>query len=458
MSIAAVWFRNDLRCLDHQALSEACKQHEQVRGVYFLCPAQLDEHVTAPMRRHFLRRALDELAAQLAALGIPLDIVNAGHFREAPQALVGYCDKFNIDEVFAHREWLVDEIRRDDACAAALEGRFRLLDDSLTSPLQISKDDGDPYKVFTPFSRRCRDYLRQHFPQCLRRPKAKGEPIEPSTCPVFGEEVPSDDWAASESEVLAQLRRFCSKQAGKYKERRDLPSEAGTSELSPALALGLVSPQQCLARLYSECGDTIWDTKSGPGTWFNELLWRDFYRHIAYHYPRVVMGKAFQPHTDHIAWRYDQDDFDAWREGRTGFPIVDAAMRQLKERGWMHNRLRMITASFLCKDLHIDWRWGEKHFLAHLVDADFASNNGGWQWAASTGTDAAPYFRIFNPTTQGQRFDPEGKFIRQYVPELAGLSGKALHQPPALKNYPGPIVDHSQARQISLALFKDLAD
>ena len=172
----------------------------------------------------------------------------------------------------------------------------------------------------------------------------------------------------------------------------------------------------------------------------------------------MVKGHAFQTDTDRIRWNNSEADFRAWQDGRTGFPIVDAGMRQLRETGWMHNRLRMITASFLCKDLHIDWRWGERHFLAQLIDADFASNNGGWQWAASTGTDAAPYFRIFNPTTQGQRFDPDGTFIRQYVPELADLSGKALHQPPAMDHYPAAIVDHGQARQISLALFKDLAD
>lgn len=457
MSTAAVWFRNDLRCLDHQALSQACR-HEQVRAVYFLCPDQLDEHITAPIRRHYLRRALNELASQLAALGIELSLVNAGLFRHVPQALAAYCDKFGIDRVYAHKEWLVDEIRRDQDCGNALGERLQLIDDSLTSPLHISKDDGTPYKVFTPFSRRCREQLRQQFPRVLPRPKAKGEPITPATCPVFGEEQCSDAWAVCEAEVLNQLRRFCRKRVQHYKDRRDLPAEQGTSELSAALAVGLVSPQQCLARLQSESGDAIWDVKSGAGTWLNELLWREFYRHIAYHFPRVVMGRAFQPHTDNVAWRYDQADFDAWREGRTGFPIVDAAMRQLKARGWMHNRLRMITASFLCKDLHIDWRWGERHFLEHLVDADFASNNGGWQWAASTGTDAAPYFRIFNPTTQGQRFDPDGAFIRQYVPELAGLAGKALHQPPPTAGYPAPMVDHGQARKISLALFQDLAD
>ncbi|AKH68195.1 deoxyribodipyrimidine photolyase [Spongiibacter sp. IMCC21906] len=458
MSTVAVWFRHDLRCLDHRALSAACEAADSVRAVYFLCPEQLDEHVIAPIRRHYLRRALDELATQLATLGIELDIVNAGHFRALPQALSAYADKFQLEAVYAHKEWLVDEIARDEACQQALNGKLQLIDDSLINPLALSKDDGDPYKVFTPFSKRCRTYLQQQFPRCLRRPTTKGVSVIPSQCPVFGDEKPSTDWPVTEEAVLNQLRTFCAERAEDYQEQRDFPAEQGTSTLSPALALGIISPRQCLARLQAEAGEQIWEAKSGPGCWFNELLWREFYRHIAFHFPRVVKGKAFQPHTDKVAWRYDQKDFDAWREGNTGYPIVDAAMRQLKETGWMHNRLRMISASFLCKDLHIDWRWGEKHFLETLVDADFASNNGGWQWAASTGTDAAPYFRIFNPTTQGQRFDPDGRFILRYVPELNALSGKALHQPPAMDHYPAQIVDHAVARKISLALFQNLAD
>ena len=171
-----------------------------------------------------------------------------------------------------------------------------------------------------------------------------------------------------------------------------------------------------------------------------------------------MRGRAFQAYTEQIPWPNEQRLFEAWQQGRTGYPIVDAGMRQLSETGWMHNRLRMITASFLCKDLHIDWRWGERHFLENLIDADFCSNNGGWQWAASTGTDAAPYFRIFNPTTQGQRFDPSGAFIKRYLPELSELASKALHQPKEQENYPAPIVDHQEVRQITLALFQNVRD
>ncbi|WP_269618941.1 deoxyribodipyrimidine photo-lyase [Zhongshania sp. BJYM1] len=460
---ALVWFRNDLRTLDHLALSAACKDHETVRAVYFLCPQQLDEHGIAPIRRHFLRRALDELTRQLSSLGIALDIINAQHFSKTPSHLADYCRDHGIDSVFAHREWLLDEINRDESCSALLSELdipLTLFDDSLLSPLTIAKGDGEPYKVFTPFSRRCRDYLAAEFPRVIRRPAAKSALTSASKtpCQPFGDEKDASKWPVEEDDVLRQLRQFCAERAGSYKDDRDFPALPGTSRLSAALALGLITPRQCLACLQQECGEEIWDAKSGAGTWFNELLWREFYRHVAYHFPRVVKGQAFQTYTDAIRWSNDQALFDAWCNGQTGYPIVDAAMRQLKETGWMHNRLRMITASFLSKDLQIDWRWGERHFLENLIDADFASNNGGWQWAASTGTDAAPYFRIFNPTTQGQRFDADGQFILRYVPELKSLQGKHLHMPPTTLGYPSPIVDHSERRNITLALFQELRD
>lgn len=454
---ALVWFRNDLRCLDHPALS-AATQRGQCRAIYLLCPEQLDEHIIAPIRRHYLRRALDALGRELAELGIPFDIVEAGHFRAAPEALKQYCQQHQIEEVFAHEELLVDEIQRDKRCAASLDRPLHLLDDCLLHPMQVRKDNGEPYKVFTPYSRRCRQRLREQWPRCLSRPKAQARALKPASCPVFGDEKNSDDWPVGETEILEQLKTFCSERAEDYAKQRDFPAEKGTSRLSAALTLGLISPRQCLARLQLECGEAIWDTRSGAGTWLNELLWRDFYRQVCFHFPQVVKGRAFKPHTEHLQWRNNKDEFAAWQRGETGYPIVDAGMRQLQQTGWMHNRLRMITASFLCKHLHIDWRWGEAHFLANLIDGDFASNNGGWQWAASTGTDAVPYFRIFNPTTQSQRFDAQGHYIKRYVPELSDLAGKALHAPQDVKYYPNPIVNHPESRAFTLALFERLKD
>jgi deoxyribodipyrimidine photo-lyase len=195
----------------------------------------------------------------------------------------------------------------------------------------------------------------------------------------------------------------------------------------------------------------------GPETWKNELLWREFYRHIVHHAPHVSMKKAFRQELDNIPWRHNQNEFKQWCEGNTGIPIIDAAMRQLLETGWMHNRLRMITAMFLSKHLLIDWRWGEKWFMTHLIDGDFSANNGGWQWSASTGTDAAPYFRIFNPVTQSRRFDESGNFIRRFVKELSSLESKSVHDPGLLKpeSYPVPLVDLKFGRERALAAFKN---
>ena len=454
---ALVWFRNDLRSLDHAALSAAVAAGP-CRAVYFLCPAQLDEHGIAPIRRHYLRRALQALAEQLAELGIPFDIIDAAHFRHVPKMLADYCQQYGIAQVFAHEELLVDEMQRDAACKQALSIPLTLLDDCLIHPSLGTKDDGSAYKVFTPYSRRARQRLREHFPRVLPRPQAQAAATATTRIEAFGEERDSDPWPVTENAVLDQLREFCAQRAVKYSDQRNFPAVDGTSRLSAALALGVISPRQCLARLQLECGEAMWDAKSSAGNWFNELLWREFYRQVAFHFPQVVKGRAFQADTERLRWRNKREHFAAWQAGETGYPIVDAGMRQLAQTGWMHNRLRMVTASFLCKHLHIDWRWGERHFLEQLIDADFASNNGGWQWAASTGTDAVPYFRIFNPTTQSQRFDADGEFIKQFIPELRELSGKALHQPKNVAGYPQAIVDHKESRETCLALFQEIRD
>ncbi|MEO1513280.1 MAG: FAD-binding domain-containing protein, partial [Planctomycetota bacterium] len=230
----------------------------------------------------------------------------------------------------------------------------------------------------------------------------------------------------------------------------------------PYLAHGVISPRQCVEAALGVNQGRIDSGDPGVIGWIEELIWREFYQHVIAAFPRVCKGRAFRTDMDRVEWSHDQGLFDAWREGRTGYPIVDAAMRQLAQTGWMHNRLRMIVAMFLTKDLMIDWRWGERHFMNRLVDGDFASNNGGWQWSASTGTDAQPYFRIFNPTTQGEKFDRDGEFIRRFVPELSELPGKAIHDPSSAGlfgelDYPDPIVDHRAARETTLARFKALA-
>ncbi|HMP43015.1 MAG TPA: FAD-binding domain-containing protein [Roseiflexaceae bacterium] len=249
-----------------------------------------------------------------------------------------------------------------------------------------------------------------------------------------------------------------------YHRQRDLPALSGTSQLSPYLHLGCVAPAAALRAAQQAATNPLAD--AGAAIWISELAWRDFYYQIMYHFPHVLR-RAFRPQYDALAWENNEDLFAAWCAGRTGYPIVDAAMRQLRNEAWMHNRCRMIVASFLCKNLLIDWRWGEHYFMQQLVDGDRAANNGGWQWAAGTGTDAQPYFRIFNPTSQGEKFDPQGDYVRRYVPELRSVASRYIHQPWAMppteqqrvgvwigKEYPLPIVDHGERRRAALELYR----
>ena len=227
--------------------------------------------------------------------------------------------------------------------------------------------------------------------------------------------------------IVAVVNRFISDKLADYQEYRDFPAIKGTSGLSPYLALGIVSAKQLLAQVQLHFPEVLENPSKAEFCWVNEIIWREFYRHLIVAYPKLCMGFNFNDKYDAVAWREDDSQFQAWCQGKTGYPIVDAAMRQLNKTGWMHNRLRMIVASFLTKHLLIDWRKGEHYFMSKLIDGDLASNNGGWQWAASTGCDAQPYFRVFNPITQSERFDPDGTFIRTYVPELKDVPAKHIH-------------------------------
>lgn len=458
-SDALMWFRSDLRSVDNEALFQACSHHDKVRAVYILCHGQWDEHHTAPIRRDYERRCVNALGAELAKLGVVLEILQANDFSDVAGCLNTYINEHQVQHLYANKEYLLNECSRDEAVASQVKISCHWFKDRVIfEPGEILKQDGTPYQVFSPFARNWRHQLQSHNPTCHRQPKPMGKPVAFKPIPPFENARDSSAWPAGENAAIEQLRQFSAERAQDYKKERDIPDTDGTSRLSPALSVGTLSPRQCLARIQMDHGDQWQDPKSGAGSWLNELVWREFYVHVAWFWPRVVKGKAFQIDTEDLPWPGTEALFQAWCEGRTGYPIVDAGMRQLIQTGWMHNRVRMIVASFLSKDLQIDWRRGERFFMEQLVDGDFASNNGGWQWAASTGTDAAPYFRIFNPTTQGQRFDPEGRYIQQFVPELRSLSGKAIHTPTEVDDYPRPIVDHKQARLSTLELFKTHRD
>lgn len=464
-----VWFRNDLRVHDNPALFHACESaNTPVMAIWFVTPQQWKRHDTAACRIDFDLRSVSALSKELVQLNIALRILEVADFSAIPEALLELCQKEKVSRVFANREYPVYEQERDlqtEALLAKNEISFHLHEDQcILPPGTLKTGAGDWYSVFTPFKKAWINRLvatgNPLFPVPAKRERISGKPdAVPSCIEGFRSDIPSERWPAGERIAIERLTRFCKEDIRDYQRQRDFPAIDGTSSLSPYLANGSLSPRLCLNRAIQE-NDASFDRHSGPSTWISELCWRDFYKHVLVGFPRVSRHQPVKKETGNIPWRNDESEFRAWCEGRTGFPIVDAAMRQLNATGWMHNRLRMIVAMFLTKDLLIDWRKGERYFMQHLIDGDLAANNGGWQWSASTGNDAVPYFRIFNPFTQSERFDPEGDFIRHWVPELAHLDKKSIHCPPrkglldAAPDYPAPLVDHAFARERTLLAFK----
>lgn len=467
-ALTVVWFRNDLRSLDNavlcSAIDHAAKHNTALIGLFIATPHTWAQHDMAPIKQDFIRRRVQALRQELEALQIPLMAVEGSSYQQVPAFFAQLSQSFQLT-VFAQSEYELREQRRDAEVAQRLnasKGELVQFDTQcIMPPGSIRTQQGDIYKVFTPFKRSWLARLHQQGVHCCGRPKPISQP--PLQLPEHSVMQPGDDssanWPVTEELMLTMLRTFCQQKVADYQQQRDFPAVDGTSKLSPYLAIGAISAMQCVARLQLEVKESWALEKSGAEVWLSELIWREFYKHILVAYPQLIKHQPFQAETAAIRWSNNTALFQAWCDGQTGYPIVDAAMRQLNQTGWMHNRLRMIVASFLVKDLHIDWRWGERYFMSKLIDGDFAANNGGWQWAASTGTDAAPYFRIFNPVSQSEKFDPQGDFIRLYVPELNKLQGAALHWPAkvgGVKAYPKPIVDHSVARKHTLALFAEV--
>ena len=467
-----IWLRSDLRHYDNTALSAAAKRGPTV-AVYLISPEQWLAHDDAPCKVDFWLRNLRTLSASLQQLNIPLLIRTAPTWDQAPAVLLELCQQLDVQAVHVNEEYGINETRRDKEVAQSLEARgiefHRYLDQLLFQPGSILTQSGSYFQVFSQFRRICYNRLHMALPRIVARPDSQAPlNIVPDSIPesVSGFAAPSESlrtlWPAGEKEAQQRLAQFADEQIHFYQDERDLPAKPGTSQLSTYLAAGVISPRQCLhAALHSNNGEF---ESGSPGvfTWITELLWREFYKHILVGYPRVSRHRAFRPETEYLPWRNAPDELAAWKQGRTGFPIIDAAIAQLLETGWMHNRLRMVVAMFLTKNLLIDWREGERFFMQHLIDGDLAANNGGWQWSSSTGTDSVPYFRIFNPLTQSERFDPEGRFIKHWLPQLADLNKKQVHNPASIgglfgvANYPAPMVNLSQSRERALSAFKSL--
>lgn len=420
------WFRRDLRLDDNAGLYHTLKSNNPILPVFIFDTNILDELEDKQDRRvEFIYIALKQMQQRLQKMGSTLDVRYGNPTDVFRQLLQDY----TIEKVFTNHDYEPYAKQRDAAIEKLLNGNnvsfHSFKDQVILEKDEVLKQDGNPYTVFTPYSRKWKTILtdfhlrpcsnRKYFDNFFRQHALPVISLEEIGFKPAGLGFPEKEWKG-------QIIR-------NYKEQRDIPSVQGTSRLSVHLRFGTISIRQ----LAAEAGAL-------NETFLNELIWRDFYQMILWHFPHVV-HKAFKTEYDKIAWRNNEKKFEAWCHGQTGYPIVDAGMRELNATGFMHNRVRMITASFLTKHLLIDWRWGEAYFAKKLLDFDLAANNGGWQWAAGSGCDAAPYFRIFNPYLQTKKFDPDLKYIRQWVPEFETFT------------YPKPIVEHDTARKRCLETY-----
>ena len=461
------WFRRDLRIADNTALSEAARRAQNVIPVFIAEDAPFTGPDVGAARLAFLLRSLDSLRENLRELGCALIIRRGRPELELPKL----CQETGAAAVFCNKGYEPGEKRRDERIFNALNAAgigFESFKDAVVwEEQEVLTQAGRPFTVFTPYSKAWKarpipaprpGFKRRPPPVADQRLKSNDLPTGPlQRARSLMQDLP----AAGERAAQSALRKFTRGPVYDYAATRDFPAAHGTSQLSPHLRCGTISVRTILAALKKARAEATPAQRKGCDVFLNELIWREFYQQVLANFPHVAQG-GFRPEYNALQWSDDRDHFQAWREGMTGYPIVDAAMRCLNATGWMHNRLRMIVAMFLTKDLLIHWQSGERYFMHQLVDGDLAANNGGWQWSAGTGTDAAPYFRIFNPVAQGRKFDAHGAFVRRWVPELASLPDDFIHQPwkepPVLKQtkYPKRIVVHEQQRPQCLALYQSV--
>ena len=470
-----VWFRRDLRLADHVALERAALASDRVVCAFVLDPPLLRGPEVGDAIVAFFFDALTDLRAGLRKRHSDLALLEGDFLEE----LRGLAKRTGASALYYNIDYVPAAIERDRRVQDGLRADGlhveHCIDHVYYGADETLKADGVPYTVFTPYKRR---WLERHAedPRApvdsgaatqrrLADRQTIGETLDVPSPEAYGRARSKHFPRGGEGRAQALLEGFLSERGGDYADARNFPAIAGTSHLSPHLRAGTIGIRTCVFAAHEARRGRRGKNATGFDTWISELIWRDFYQQILANFPRVAT-EPFDRRANKLKYRESEAEWRAWCEGRTGYPIVDAAMRQLNMYGWMHNRLRMIVASFLTKDLLLDYRLGERYFEQHLADGDTAANNGGWQWSASTGTDAAPYFRVFNPVLQSKKFDPKGDFIRSMLPELATLEGDAVHAPWTLtpleaqardfvlgREYPAPIVDHGFARERALATY-----
>ncbi|KAL4748834.1 hypothetical protein BDW72DRAFT_179365 [Aspergillus terricola var. indicus] len=483
------WFKSDLRLHDNRALQMAYKVAREHKipliGLYILSPEDLTAHLSSPARVDLTLRTLEQLKRDLGELDVPLYMETQACRRDIPQRIINLCQEWGANHLFGNLEYEVDELRREAKLIrlCAENGiRFETAHDTcVVPPGVLSSQQGKQYAVYSPWFRSWLAFLNEkpEYLELSEEPTSNPGDArryfkELFECPVpeapenkrFDDAEKADRvrraFPAGEHEGLRRLEEFLEK-ATAYDDERNFLSGETTSKLSPYFACGSLSARTAVAKAREANAGKLSRGEAGYISWISEVAWRDFYKHVLVHWPFICMNKCFKFEFTNINWSYNSTHFEAWSTGKTGYPLVDAAMRQLHATAWMHNRCRMVVSSFLCKDLLIDWRRGERYFMEHLIDGDFASNHGGWGFGSSTGVDPQPYFRIFNPIRQSERFDPDGDYIRHWVPELRGVEGNAIHAPyergageiARANGYPEPIVDHARQRDIALRRYKD---
>ena len=454
------WIRRDIRLQDNSALQEAMAQSSHILPLYIFDPNLLAHK--AEHRKAFLFEALTGLDHELRRMGSHL-VVMSGHPLEVLKTVIA---QSGAEAIFAEADYSPYARQRDQKVAKELP-IWLVHGLTVFPPGMVVKNSGCPYTVYLPFNRAWKG-LPHPALNTAKRSELRIHPL-PENAPhgeLIPQLTPNPAFPASAAEAHRRLKAFIAGPVYEYEENRNRLDIQGTSLLSPYMRFGLISSHDVVDAAECAIQNAPDETsRKNAEAWMNELIWREFYISVLHHFPEVLES-SFRKDLRGIRWRNEPTDFRSWRDGQTGYPVVDAAMRQLKQTGWMHNRTRMIVASFLVKDLLVTWQEGEAWFMENLVDGDPASNNGGWQWTSGVGTDAVPYFRIFNPVLQGEKFDPEGTFVKQWLPELKDVPAEYIHKPWVMgdveqkaygvklgENYPKPIVDHSIVKQRTMAAF-----